>query len=109
MVAATSRAIMSSRLQSHLGGDVEKLVGVVWFSRTSSGCGDLRIVKELHRRLFLLLRLRDGCGLVDTFGDFLSATNNIRPAQGRAVAAELKDFVVIFSFVEVLCNVRCFF
>ena len=86
-MAAASRAIMYSRVQSHLGGDVEKLVGVVWFSRTSSGCGDLRIVKELHWWLFLLLRLRVGCGLLDMFGYFPSATNNVRPAQGGAAAA----------------------
>jgi hypothetical protein len=79
--------------------------------RISSGYGDLRIVKELHRQFFLLLRLRDGCGLLDPFGDFPSATNNVRPTQGRAAAAAcrrhglevedkelLKDFVVIFGF-----------
>jgi hypothetical protein len=95
---------------------------VVWFSRISSGCEDLWIVKELHLRLFLLLRLRDGCGLLDPFGDFPSATNNVRPAQGGAAAAarrrhglkvedegHLKDFVVIFVFIEVLCTVRHFF
>ena len=38
MVAAASRAIISPRLQFHLGGDIEKLVEVR-FSRTSSGCG----------------------------------------------------------------------
>jgi hypothetical protein len=45
---------------------------------------DLQIVKELHRQFFLLLRLRDGCGLLDLFGDFLSATNNVKPTQGRS-------------------------
>jgi hypothetical protein len=122
VVVATSRAIRSPRLQPHLGGNVERLVGVVWSSRISSGCGDLWIVKELHRQFFLLLRLRDGCGLLDPFGDFLSATNNVRPTQGRAAAAArrrhglevedeglLKDLVVIFIFLEVLCTVRCFF
>jgi hypothetical protein len=77
---------------------------------------DLRIVKELHRQFFLLLRLWDGCGLFDPFGDFPSATNNISPTQGEAVAAArrrhglevedeglLKDLVVIFVFLRVLC------
>jgi hypothetical protein len=95
---------------------------VVWSSRISSGCGDLRIVKELYRQFFLLLRLRDGYGLLDPFGDFPSATNNVRPTQRGAAAAArrrhglevedeglLKDFVVFFVFLEVLCSVRCFF
>jgi hypothetical protein len=92
VVVAASRAIRSSRLQPHLGGNVERLVGVVWSLRISSGCGDLRIVKELHRQFFLLLRLWDGCGLFDPFGDFPSATNNVRPGHR-----------------EVLYIVRCFF
>jgi hypothetical protein len=84
---------------------------VVWSSRISSGCGDLRIVKELYRQFLLLLHLGDGCGLLDSFGDFPSATNNIRPTQGEAVAAAhrrhglevedkglLKDLVIIFVF-----------
>jgi hypothetical protein len=33
---------------------------------------------ELHRRIFLLLRLRDGCDLLGPFGNFPSATSNIR-------------------------------
>jgi hypothetical protein len=87
-------------------------VGVVWSSRISSGCGDLWIVKELHRQFFLLLRLQDGCGLLDPFGDFPFATNNVRPTQGGAAAATrrrhglevedegfLKDLVVIFIFL----------
>ena len=121
MVAAVSRAIMSPRLQSHLDGDVEKLVAVVWFLRTSSGRGDLRIVKELHRQLFLL-HLRNGCGLLDPFRDFPSATNNVRLALGGVVTAarrrhclevedegHLKGFSVIFVFIEVFCTVLCFF
>jgi hypothetical protein len=85
-------------------------------------CGNLQIVKELDRQFFLLLRLRDGCGLLDPFGDFPSATNNVRPTQGGAAAAArcrhglevqdeglLKDLDVIFVFLEVLCTVRCFF
>jgi hypothetical protein len=47
VVAAASRAIRSPHLQPHLDGNVERLVGVVWSSRISSGCGDLRIIKEL--------------------------------------------------------------
>jgi hypothetical protein len=83
---------------------------------------DLQIVKELHRQFFLLLRLRGGCGLLDPFGDFPSATNNVRPSQGGAAAAAhrrhglevedeglLKDLVVIFIFLGVICTVRCFF
>ena len=94
--------------------------GVV--SMIFSGGGVLRIVKELHRRFFLLLHLQDRCGLLDPFGDFPSATNNVMPAQGGAAAAarhlhglevedegHFKDLVVIFVFVEVFCNVRHFF
>jgi hypothetical protein len=57
VVVATPRAIRSPRLQPHLGGNIDRLVGVVWSSGISSGCGDLRIVKELHRQFFILLRL----------------------------------------------------
>jgi hypothetical protein len=97
-------------------------VGVVLSSRISSGCGNLRIVKEFHRQFFLLLRLRGGCGLVDPFGDFPFATNNVRPTQGGAAAMArrrhglkvedegiLKDLIVIFVFLKVFCTVRCFF
>jgi hypothetical protein len=96
-------------------------VGVVWPSRVSSGCGDLRIIKELHQKFFLLLRLRNECGLLDPFGDFSSATNNVRPTQGGVAAAHhqnglevedegiLEDLVVIFVFLEMLYTVRCFF
>jgi hypothetical protein len=79
VVVAAPRAIRSSRHQPHLGSNIEMLVGVVWSSRISSGYGDLRIVKELLRQFFLLLRLQDGCGLLDPFGDFPSITNNVRP------------------------------
>jgi hypothetical protein len=95
---------------------------VEWSSKISSGCGDLWIVKELHRQFFLLLRLWDGCGLLDPFGNFPSATNNVRPTQGGAAAVArrrhglkiedeelLKDLVVIFIFLGVLFTVRCFF
>jgi hypothetical protein len=115
VVVAASCAIKSPWLQPHLGGNVERLVGVVWSSKISSGCGDLRIVKELHRQFFFLLRLRDGCGLLDPFGDFPSATNNVRSTQGGAAAATrrrhglkvedeglLKDFIVIFVFLGAL-------
>jgi hypothetical protein len=87
VVVAVPRAIRSPRLQPHLGGNVERHVGVVWSLRISSGCGDLRIVKEFHQQFFLLFRLRDGCGLLDPFGDFLYATNNIRPTQEGVAAA----------------------
>jgi hypothetical protein len=122
VVVAAPRAIRSPRLQPHLGSNIEKFVGLVWSSRISSGCGDLRIVKELHRQFFLLLRLRDGCGLLDPFGDFPSATNNVRPTQRGAAAAArrrhgleveeeglLKNLIVIFVFLGVFCTVRCFF
>jgi hypothetical protein len=87
----------------------------------SSGRGDLRSVKELHRQFFLLLRLQDRCGLLDPFGDFPSATNNVRPTQGGTAAAArrrhglkveeeglLKDLVVIFVFLRMLCTIYCF-
>ena len=122
MAAATLLTIMSPRLQSHLGGDVEKPVGVVWFSRGSSGGDDLRIVMEFNRRFILLLQLRDGCGLFDPFGDFPSATNNVKSVlEGAAAAARrrhglevedeghLKDLVVIFVFFKLFCTVCCFF
>jgi hypothetical protein len=41
VVTAASSPIKSPRLQPHLD-DVGKPVGVVWFSRTSSGSGVLR-------------------------------------------------------------------
>jgi hypothetical protein len=79
---------------------------------------NFQIVKELHRQFFLLLGLRDECGLFDPFGDFPSATNNIRPTQGGAAAVArhrhglevedeelLKDLIVIFIFLRVLCTV----
>jgi hypothetical protein len=82
MMVAAPRAIRSPWLQPHLDGNIERLVGIVWSARISSGCGDLRIVKELHRQFFLLLHLQNRCGLLDPFGDFPSATNNIRPTLG---------------------------
>ena len=122
MAVAVLLTIMSPQLQSHLGGDVEKPVGVVWFLMGSSGGGDLRIVMEFHRRFILLLRLWDGCGLFDPFGDFPSATNNVKPVLGGAAAAarrrhglevedegHLKDLVAIFVFFELFCTVWCFF
>jgi hypothetical protein len=119
VVAATPCAIRSPCLKPHLDGNIERLVGVVWSSRISSGCGDLRIVKELHRQFFLLC-LRDGCGLLDPFGDFPSATKNVRPTQGGAAARPrhglkvkveglLKDLVIIFVFLGMLCTVWYFF
>jgi hypothetical protein len=80
--------------------------------------GDFQIFKVLHRRLFLLLCLRDGCGLLDPFRNFLSATNNVRPIQGGAAAAtrrqhglevadeaHLKGLFVFFVSIRVLCIV----
>jgi hypothetical protein len=115
VVVTALRAIRSPRLQPHLGGNVERLVGVVWSQRISSGCGDLRIVKDLHRQFFLLLRLRDGCGRVDPFGDFQSATNNVRPTQGGAAASarrrhglEVEDEGLLKDLVVILFFLRCF-
>jgi hypothetical protein len=51
VVVVAPSAIRSPRLQPHLDSNVERLVGVVWCSRISFGCGDLRIIKELHRQL----------------------------------------------------------
>jgi hypothetical protein len=62
---------------------------------------------------FLLLRLRGGCGFLDPFGDFPSATNDVRPTQGGAVGLRrhglevedeglLKNLVVIFVFLDAL-------
>ena len=99
MVVAASRAIMSPRLQPHLDGDVEKLVGVVWSLRISSGCGDLRIVKELHRQFILLLRLWDRCG--KNVGRLPFRNQQYQVDYGGL----LKDFVIIFVFLELLCNV----
>jgi hypothetical protein len=42
VVVAAPRAIRSPRLQPHLNGNTEKLVGVVWSSKISSGCGIFR-------------------------------------------------------------------
>jgi hypothetical protein len=118
VVVAAPRAIRSPWLQPHLGGNIKRFVGVVWSLRISSGREDLRIVKELHRQFLLLIRLRDGCGLLDPFGDFPSATNNVRMTQGGAAAAArrrhglkvkveglLKDLVIIFVFLKMLCTV----
>jgi hypothetical protein len=122
VVVTTHRAIRFSRLQPHLGGNDERLVGMVWSLKISSSCGDLRIVRELHRQFFLLLLLWDGCGLLDPFDDFPSATNNVRPTQGEAAAVArrrhglevederlFKDLVAIFIFLGVLCTVHYFF
>jgi hypothetical protein len=75
---------------------------------------------ELHRRLFLLLHLRDGYDLFDLFDNFPSTTNNVRLTQGGAAAAAyhrhsqevedegyLKDFFLYF-FIEVLYTIRYF-
>jgi hypothetical protein len=50
------------------------------------GCGDFRIVMYFYR-WSLLLHPREGCGLLEWFGDFPSATNNIRQVQGGATTA----------------------
>jgi hypothetical protein len=107
VVVTAPRTVRSPRLQPCL--------------RISSGCGNLWIVKELHRQFFFLLRLPSGCGLLDLFGDFPSATNNARLTQvGAAVVVCRrhglkvkneglpKDLVVIFIFLRVLCTVCCF-
>jgi hypothetical protein len=53
VMVAAPRAIRSPRLQPHLGANIERLVGVVWSSRISSGCGDLRIVKHYKKYVSL--------------------------------------------------------
>jgi hypothetical protein len=86
VVVTAPRAIRSPRLQTHLGISAS------------------------------------GCGLLDPFGDFPSATSNARPTQVGATAAAcrrhglevgdegiLKDLVVIFIFLGVLCTVHCYF
>jgi hypothetical protein len=75
--------------------------------------GDLWIVMELHRWLFLLLRLWDGCGLLDPLGDFPSATNNVMPTQGGAEARrqhylEVEDEGHLKNFVIIFVLLRCF-
>jgi hypothetical protein len=83
--------------------------------------GDLRIIMKLHRPLFLRSRLWDRCGLLDPFSEFSFASSNVRPVQRGAVAAachrhglevedegRLKNSIVIFFFVEVICIVQCF-
>jgi hypothetical protein len=108
-VVAAAPSPINSRFLCHLSCDIENFVGVVWSSRASSSCGDLWIVKELHRRFIVLLRLWEGCGLWGPFGDFPSATNNVGLALGGSTAAmhsrhglevedegRLKDFVVRF-------------
>jgi hypothetical protein len=87
VVVAASRTIMFPQLQPYLDINVEKLVDVVWSSRISSGCGGLRIVKELHRQFILFLHIRNGCGLFDLFSDLPFATNNVRPTQGGVATA----------------------
>jgi hypothetical protein len=122
VMVVVPRAIRSPRLQPRLGGHIERFVGVVWSLRILCGCGDLRIVKDFHRQLFLLLCLREGCSLLNPFGDFPSATNNVRPTQGGVAATArcrhgleiedeglLKDLIVIFVFLGLLCTVCCFF
>jgi hypothetical protein len=107
----SSSLINPPRLQPHLDNNIKKLVGVVWSSMTSSGCGDLLIVKKLHRWFILLLFLWRMWPF-GPFGDFPSATNNIRSALGGVAAAtrrrpslevddegHLKDFDVFFVFV----------
>jgi hypothetical protein len=53
VVVVVPRAIRSSRFQPRLGGNVERFVGVVWSLRILCGYGDLRIIKEFHRQLFV--------------------------------------------------------
>jgi hypothetical protein len=67
---------------------------------------------ELHLRLFLLLPLWDECALLDPFGDFPTATNNVRPTQGgvgavarRRYSLEVEDKGHLEDFVILL---RCF-
>jgi hypothetical protein len=73
------------QLPPDLDRDVEKLVGMVWSLKILFGCGDLLIVKELHRYFILLLRLWNGCDLFDPSATS-RATNNVRTTQEGAAA-----------------------
>jgi hypothetical protein len=75
------------------------------------------LVKELHRQFFLLLRLREGCDLLDPFGDLPSPTKNVWPIEGAARCRHgleveyeglLKDLVAVFVFLKVHRTVHCF-
>jgi hypothetical protein len=83
---------------------------------------DLRIVKELHRQFFLLLRLRGGCGLLARSATFrphptmsgrLSEERQWRRAVDTVCRLKMKriskDFDVLFVRVEVFCTIRYFF
>jgi hypothetical protein len=71
-----------------------------------SGCGDLRIVKELNRQFFLL---PSSFFFVFVTQEGVAAV--ARRQHGLKVEDEglLKDFIVIFVFLGVLCTVCCFF
>jgi hypothetical protein len=70
-----------------------------WRRRETCGSGvvlgdflwlwDHQIIKKLHRRLFLLLRLGNRSGLLDLFGNFPSATNNVREKRQRWHAIDM--------------------
>jgi hypothetical protein len=53
--------------------------------------GNLWISMKLHRWLFVL-HLRDEYGLLDPFGDFSSATNNVKPTREDNGAAPSSRF-----------------
>jgi hypothetical protein len=69
----------SQRYHRETCGSGEVFVDFVWLWGSSDRQG-------VSSAVFLLIRPRDGCGLLDPFGDFPSATNNIRPTQEGATA-----------------------
>jgi hypothetical protein len=84
---------------------------MVWSSRTSSGCGIFGSSRSFIGGSSFFFIFGTDCGLLGLFGDFSSASNNVRPALGGAAAAvhrrhglevedegHLKDFNVIFIF-----------
>jgi hypothetical protein len=85
---------------NHPDGDVEKLLRVVWSSRTSYRYCDLQIVKELYRRFILLLCLR-----TDAAFWARSVTSCPQPTTSGRLLEERQRW----HFVDVFCNIHCFF
>jgi hypothetical protein len=120
VVVAASRAIMFPRLQPHLDGDVEKLVGVVWSLRILSSCGIFGSSRSFIGSLSYFFV--SGMDVVFSTHSATSCPQLFRPTQGEAAASArhrhglevenegfLKKFVVIFIFLGLLYTVRCFF
>ena len=108
LVAARHFPIKSPWLQPHLGSDADKFVGVVWRWRSSYR-------HEASSVVHPFFWLRDGCCLFDPFGDFPSATNNVKPALGGVAAAarrrhglEVEDEGHLKVLVVISFLLRCF-